>query len=464
MKEQDDKGKGKGKGKAARRSSPSASSSQGDMADTEMEAGSSQPAEEEQEKPAPPPKKKRTRTLTTPHQAAVLHALLAQSRFPTTQMREEVGRSIGLSARKVQIWFQNQRQKARRPRGQNAPPLSRPPQYGPYTNVPLGDLSSRAGPSGQHRMSGEERPTGLTGPEPTPYSSHSQGSSSAVAELYARDPYSSEGYRRSSGSLPQLSGPGVPGSIAPSTYPTHSEQYGVSHPTSDRALYGTSYGQRLSPPRASPETLSRLSSAPSHPSRLAAETEGPRIVLPPLRIGSPSPPQSAPTSAVEHTQFGALASAPPHYASGGRHLSATTPTAESPFAHSAPPYIPPPFTLEPQPIWDDPSFSPFSRPSTSHASPTSPTYYAPEHTYPPHTPTHVYTPQTQLPSLTNILHESDANPQAHVMLPPIRSQPESLRPTAPSSYNQGDLPGPSAPGSSSRPPIQDTFRQHDADR
>jgi hypothetical protein len=73
--------------------------------------------------PPPPAKKKRTRTLTTPHQSAVLHALLAQvgttsgwggpltnrrtslsqSRFPTTAMREEVGRSIGLSARKVQV-------------------------------------------------------------------------------------------------------------------------------------------------------------------------------------------------------------------------------------------------------------------------------------------------------------------------------------------------------------------------
>ncbi|KAH8828567.1 hypothetical protein DL96DRAFT_1799744 [Flagelloscypha sp. PMI_526] len=39
-----------------------------------------------------------------------------QSKFPTTAMREEVGRSIGLSARKVQIWFQNQRQKMRRPK------------------------------------------------------------------------------------------------------------------------------------------------------------------------------------------------------------------------------------------------------------------------------------------------------------------------------------------------------------
>lgn len=68
-----------GKGKEPEdpnRSSPSSSSSQGDMADTEMEAGPSQPTE--QPPPPPPPKKKRTRTLTTPHQSAVLHALLAQ--------------------------------------------------------------------------------------------------------------------------------------------------------------------------------------------------------------------------------------------------------------------------------------------------------------------------------------------------------------------------------------------------
>lgn len=64
------------KGKGVSRSSPSGSSSQGDMADTEMDMGPSQPSEEQQ--PQPPPKKKRTRTLTTPQQAAVLHALLAQ--------------------------------------------------------------------------------------------------------------------------------------------------------------------------------------------------------------------------------------------------------------------------------------------------------------------------------------------------------------------------------------------------
>lgn len=74
----EDKGKGKGQEDSSR-SSPSASSSQGDMADTELEGGSGQPTEQgESVPPPPPPKKKRTRTLTTPHQSAVLHALLAQ--------------------------------------------------------------------------------------------------------------------------------------------------------------------------------------------------------------------------------------------------------------------------------------------------------------------------------------------------------------------------------------------------
>ncbi|KIY68723.1 homeobox-domain-containing protein [Cylindrobasidium torrendii FP15055 ss-10] len=136
-----------------RRDDSSDSQSQsGGMADTEEAEASHQSKDEPTS--SSPPKKKRTRTLTTPHQAAVLHALLAQSRFPTTAMREEVGRSIGLSARKVQIWFQNQRQKARRPQTQQNPTRhsqntgqaspSRPPQYGAYPTTTQQASSSRA--------------------------------------------------------------------------------------------------------------------------------------------------------------------------------------------------------------------------------------------------------------------------------------------------------------------------------
>ncbi|KAF6747518.1 hypothetical protein DFP72DRAFT_604536 [Ephemerocybe angulata] len=84
------------------RSSPS-SDSQSGMADTELDRKKA--GESASSIGSTTQKKKRTRTLTTPHQAAVLHALLAQSRFPTTAMREEVGRAIGLSARKVQVRF-----------------------------------------------------------------------------------------------------------------------------------------------------------------------------------------------------------------------------------------------------------------------------------------------------------------------------------------------------------------------
>jgi type IV secretory pathway VirB10-like protein len=65
------------KRRADAQSSPS-SSSQG-MHDSEMDADRSQQSEEVSLSTVPPPpKKKRTRTLTTPHQSAVLHALLAQ--------------------------------------------------------------------------------------------------------------------------------------------------------------------------------------------------------------------------------------------------------------------------------------------------------------------------------------------------------------------------------------------------
>ncbi|KAF5327180.1 hypothetical protein D9619_004392 [Psilocybe cf. subviscida] len=116
-----------------RRSSRSglSSDSNDELADNETDNGRRPHRHQPLEPTFAPPPKKRTRTLTTPHQSAVLHALLAQSRFPTTAMREEVGRSIGLSARKVQIWFQNQRLKARRPRSQSDAPTPAL-QYAPF--------------------------------------------------------------------------------------------------------------------------------------------------------------------------------------------------------------------------------------------------------------------------------------------------------------------------------------------
>lgn len=76
-------------------SSASDSSSQSGMADNETEP---EQQSELSSQTAPAPKKKRTRTLTTPHQSAVLHALLAQVYFfvhkPTLSRRLIVSSSL----------------------------------------------------------------------------------------------------------------------------------------------------------------------------------------------------------------------------------------------------------------------------------------------------------------------------------------------------------------------------------
>ncbi|WFD44045.1 hypothetical protein MPSI1_002710 [Malassezia psittaci] len=57
---------------------------------------------------------KRARTLLTAEQSRVLHEILQQTSFPSTQMREAVAAKLGLSPRKVQVFFQNKRQKQRK--------------------------------------------------------------------------------------------------------------------------------------------------------------------------------------------------------------------------------------------------------------------------------------------------------------------------------------------------------------
>lgn len=57
---------------------------------------------------------KRVRTLLTLEQSRVLHELLQQTCFPSTKVREDVAAQLGLSPRKVQVFFQNKRQKQRK--------------------------------------------------------------------------------------------------------------------------------------------------------------------------------------------------------------------------------------------------------------------------------------------------------------------------------------------------------------
>ncbi|KAI0738258.1 hypothetical protein C8Q80DRAFT_1113754 [Daedaleopsis nitida] len=342
---------------ADERSSPSGSSSQGDMADTE-EGGARKPSHSESAAEGPPPKKKRTRTLTTPHQAAVLHALLAQSRFPTTQMREEVGRSIGLSARKVQ----NQRQKARRPRGQastTSAPLTRPPQFGPFTNAPPGSLS-------------ELSPTATTihsGFNPDAFYARGAGGmdmgygavsapSSAGSERFAhRDPYLADDFSRSGMPPTQLAGPGIPG---PSRRPTFD----------DPAWRARPQGGFYRPSTAATEIadMYRLTPRPGRP----AGEQGPELTLtlPPVVTNVPQSrgPMSSPVSPLSAGAYPTLASISALEASASAHRPAlddrrrTLPPPNVDFSTPRRPLnIPPPFTLQPQPQWDDPAFSPFTR-------------------------------------------------------------------------------------------------------
>ncbi|EGN97533.1 hypothetical protein SERLA73DRAFT_161532 [Serpula lacrymans var. lacrymans S7.3] len=338
-------------------SAHSDSSSQSGLADNETEAERSQQSELSAPTTAPP-KKKRTRTLTTPHQSAVLHALLAQSRFPTTAMREEVGRQIGLSARKVQIWFQNQRQKARRPRSEGSAPLTRPPQYGPFPNMPTSAPSETASfhPSSEQSSSYpiSEHPFGIAGPSRT-------RDSSAERAIYE------DTQRRSFDAGPQLSGPGMPG---------WNPEYHPASPIRER-------GQPLSGHRSpdhmiSPDsyTSSRASEGFQNiPAPLGIRPLAPRPLLRPF--ASDETPGAHPR-ALPPLDFSAphlRSTAMPYPSSSPRspapllsHPAGNVTQYQSPPSHHgrvAPFVIPPPFALEPQPQWDPRTFSPFSRPGFS---------------------------------------------------------------------------------------------------
>lgn len=57
--------------------------------------------------------RKRSRTVLTPFQTRYLQSVLEKTYFPTQIQRDEISRAINVPSRTVQIWFQNQRQKAK---------------------------------------------------------------------------------------------------------------------------------------------------------------------------------------------------------------------------------------------------------------------------------------------------------------------------------------------------------------
>lgn len=56
---------------------------------------------------------RKSRTTMTPDQSRALMSSFARDAFPSTSAREKLSKALGISPRSVQIWFQNQRQKAR---------------------------------------------------------------------------------------------------------------------------------------------------------------------------------------------------------------------------------------------------------------------------------------------------------------------------------------------------------------
>ncbi|ORX93235.1 Homeodomain-like protein, partial [Basidiobolus meristosporus CBS 931.73] len=64
------------------------------------------PAEESQCPSAVKPKRKRANAT----QLKVLNQLFQQTFFPSTELRIQLGKQLGMSPRTVQIWFQNKRQ------------------------------------------------------------------------------------------------------------------------------------------------------------------------------------------------------------------------------------------------------------------------------------------------------------------------------------------------------------------
>lgn len=56
---------------------------------------------------------RRSRTVMSAYQSKLLHDFFDRNPFPSTEMREDLSKSLGMKPRTIQIWFQNQRQKTK---------------------------------------------------------------------------------------------------------------------------------------------------------------------------------------------------------------------------------------------------------------------------------------------------------------------------------------------------------------
>ena len=91
---------------------------------------------------SPSKSRRRSRTVMTPSQTRILLAVLDETYFPTNEQREQLSKILQIPQRTIQVWFQNQRQKAK--------------QFGKVMGSPSTSVthSPSSGPSSLMRSSG----------------------------------------------------------------------------------------------------------------------------------------------------------------------------------------------------------------------------------------------------------------------------------------------------------------------
>ena len=285
-----------------------------------------------------------------------------------------------------QIWFQNQRQKARRPPPQGAPSTNRsPPVYGPF------------GPPGAPPSTSPS--TEFYGTPLDPSASH------ATNSRLAEHPWASGQRRRGLDGrflppedAPQsltpgfwLSGPGMPGATQNAQAGSSGQQHALSthHSHSPRELstsaYHSTYSHHAIPPRRHSQSPPRIRTVMSRSSSLRMSSGDTRDrsfsrTLPPLVFDtSHARGNRSPSSPANYQLPSTTRSAPS--AIPGFDSRPQSSHSESPFAHDAPESrtsrdLPAPFALQPMPQWDNSSFGSHSRPTTSSWSRPSTSYSA----------------------------------------------------------------------------------------
>ncbi|GAA6012306.1 hypothetical protein JCM10207_002796 [Rhodosporidiobolus poonsookiae] len=325
------------------------------------------------------PAKKRSRTLTTPAQTAVLNALLAKTRFPSTETREEVGKQIGMSARRVQIWFQNRRQSQKRQRdrdaqdaaaaaaaGQHLPHPSgftQPMFHHPYAqHVHIDPYSAANGhfyPPLQPKTHiaaspyGHPQPYGAPHPGASRPSLHQRPSMDSIASR-ASFISATQSQHSQMSSHPTLSTHGSErDGLGP--LPSESRYANPYAPNGAYGMYGRPYGQPQphQPPHASPSLAipSKLYfphvPRPQHhapPGRVRVEPPAAAATLPTPSAASPTAEVKLPSlsAILSPTPSGAVAASAPHQSQPPAvHAPIPVPVSHQPmFSHS--PFSPPP--------------------------------------------------------------------------------------------------------------------------